>query len=89
MGADDDLLASMARLLFRVVTFALLSILWFALWLFHSINDERQFRISFSELFDRTNALASPLLLFFGERQNFSSGLLMRGQDLFKEGAHI
>ena len=51
-GADDDLLAGVARLLFRIVTFALLFILWFALWLFHSINDESQFGVSFLKLLD-------------------------------------
>src|SRR5215210_3337831 len=87
-GADDDLLAGMARLLLRIVTFALLFVLGLTLGLFHAVNDESQFGISFSELFDRTNALAPPLLLFPGERKDFSSGLLISGQDLFKEGAH-
>jgi hypothetical protein len=27
-------------------------------------------------------------LLFFGERKDFPSGLVMSRQDLFKEGAH-
>ncbi len=88
-GADDYLFSGVARLLFRVVAFALLFILGFALWLFYSINDESQFGISLLKLFDRTNALASPLLLFLGERKDFSSSLLISRQDLFKEGAHI
>ncbi len=70
-GADDDLLAGMARLLFRVVTFALLFVLWLTLGLLHPVNDKGQCRSSFFELCKGTDALASPLLLLAGEREDF------------------
>ena len=44
-GAHDYLLAGVARLLFRVVTFAFLFILGLALLLFDAIDDERQFGV--------------------------------------------
>src|SRR5215210_4700261 len=83
-GANNYLLAGVTRLLFRVVTFALLFVLGLTLLLFHAINDERQFGISFFEFFNGTDALAAPLLLFVGERKAFASCLPMRRQDRFK-----
>src|ERR1700749_3155128 len=64
---DDQLLAGVALLLAGVVALALLLVFRLALGLFNAINDEGQFGVSFTEFFNRADALLAAFVFGLGQ----------------------
>jgi hypothetical protein len=80
-GCNQQLLESVAFLLARIVVFAFLLIFWLAFGLLDAINDEGEFRISFFEFVNRTDALFAPLSFAFDKRKDAFSGAFRSWQD--------